>query len=83
MATVDDIKRILADVLQLQDKGESLTPNSQLLGGIAEFDSMAVVSVMTGIEDHYGIIIDDDEVTAEDFESIQSLCDFVDRKLAE
>ena len=52
-----------------------------LLGGIPEFDSMAVVSVLTKIEENYGIAIDDDEVSAEDFETIGSLLKFVQEKV--
>jgi len=53
-----------------------------LLGGIPEFDSMAVVSVLTTIEEEYGIVIDDDEVSAEQFETFGALQDFVNAKLA-
>jgi len=81
MAVIDDVKTILIDVLQLGDKGNSLTPETTLLGGIAEFDSMAVVTVITSLEDQYGIIVDDDEVDAETFETVGSLAAFVESKL--
>jgi acyl carrier protein len=42
---------------------------------------MAVVTVMTSIEDHFGIAIDDDEISADTFETVGSLTAFVDRKL--
>ncbi|MDH5444134.1 MAG: phosphopantetheine-binding protein [Gammaproteobacteria bacterium] len=81
MATLDDIKLILGDVLQLGDKVDSFTADTGLLGEIAEFDSMAVVSVITSIEDNYGITVDDDEIDADTFETIGSLTAFVESKL--
>ncbi|MCP4993529.1 MAG: acyl carrier protein, partial [Gammaproteobacteria bacterium] len=46
-----------------------------------EFDSMAVVSVITAIEDNFGVIVDDDEITAELFETVGSLHDFIAQKV--
>jgi acyl carrier protein len=82
MSALGDVKNILGSVLQLSDSGESLTMDSPLIGAIPEFDSMAVVSVLTSLEEHYGFFIDDDEIDANDFETIGSLVNFVDRKLS-
>ena len=43
---------------------------------------MAVVSLLTVIEENYGIMIDDDEVSADNFETIGSLLQFVNSKVA-
>lgn len=80
MAELEEVKQILADVLQIGGKVEALTENSVLLGGIPEFDSMAVVSVITAIEDNYDIVIDDDEIDAGIFETLGSLARFVAHK---
>ena len=82
MSTLDDVKLIIADILQLGDRVGSLDRDSALLGSIPEFDSMAVVSVITAIEENYGFVIDDDEIEAETFESLGSLVDFVETKLS-
>ena len=74
---VDDIKAILKDTLQLGGRADELTASSPLLGAIPEFDSMAVVTVLTILEEEYGIEIDDDEVTADVFETVGSLAIFV------
>ena len=74
------IKRILRDTLQLGDRANDLTESSGLLGTIPELDSMAVVSLITMIEDEFGIIVADDEVTAETFETVGSLVRFVAEK---
>lgn len=80
--TVERLKAILRSALQLGERADALTPGSPLLGAIPEFDSMAVVSVLTMIEDEFGITIADDEIGAETFETLGSLTAFVDGKVA-
>ena len=82
MATVQNLCQILGEVLQLGDRTAGLTEASGLFGSIPEFDSMAVVTVVAALEDRFGIIVDDDDITAEVFESVGSLAQFVDDKLA-
>ena len=78
---LDEIKAILRDTLQLGDRADALTADSPLLGSIPEFDSMAVVTVLTMVEDEMGVVIEDDEVSAEVFETVGSLAEFVARKV--
>ena len=82
MLSLDDLKKIVADILQVGSRLDSMGRDDALLGGIPEFDSMAVVSVLTRIEDDYGIVIDDDEIGAEQFETFGNLLDFLNSKLA-
>ncbi len=81
MMVIVEVSQILAEVLQLPGGGENLQENSPLLGAIPEFDSMAVVSVLTALEDSYGFFVDDDEIDAEIFETVGSLAGFVEQKL--
>jgi len=81
MDTLNRVKAILRDTLNLGSRAEKLTADSPLLGGIPEFDSMAVVTVVTMIEDELGITIDDDELSADVFATVGSLAAFVARKL--
>ncbi len=83
MVTLQEVKEIVAEVLQLGDQLDDLDEDSGLLGSVPEFDSMAVVTVMTAIEDNFDVVIDDDEVSAEVFETFGSLHDFVNRKVTE
>ncbi len=78
---VDDIRKILRDTLQLGARADQLTESSPLLGAIPEFDSMAVVTVLTMVEEEFGISVDDDEISAETFETVGTLAAFVDRKV--
>lgn len=77
------VKTILRDTLSLGARADQLTRDSALLGGLAEFDSLAVVSVVTMLEDELGITVSDDELSADVFATVGSLVDFVDSKLAQ
>ncbi len=82
MSDLENVIRILAETLQLGERAQVMNSSTPLLGSIAEFDSMAVVSVLTAIEDHYGFEIEDDEISADAFETVGSLVDFVAEKNA-
>ena len=82
MTTLDHIRGVLRATLNLGDRANALTEATPLLGGIAEFDSMAVVTVVTMIEDQFGITLEDDELSADVFATVGSLCQFVEGKLA-
>ena len=64
MATIDNIRNILKDVLQLGHRADGLNASTSLFGSIPEFDSVAVVTVLTALEDRFGILIEDDDISA-------------------
>jgi acyl carrier protein len=68
---------ILNSVLQID---KTYQTDTALLGAIAEFDSVAVISVITTLEEQLGISVDDDEISAEIFETFGSLLSFVEQK---
>ncbi len=82
MVSLEDVKQIIGDVLQIGDRVDQFTADTALLGSIPEFDSMAVVSILTAFEDRFGVFVDDDEVSAEIFESVGSLQAFLTEKAA-
>lgn len=76
------LRALLADVLGLgEDRAAALTHDSGLFGELPEFDSMAVATVLTEMEDRLGIIIDDDEIDGEIFETYGNLLAFSLRKV--
>ena len=81
MPVIDDLRTILGDTLGLGQRAEELEDSSALLGAIPEFDSMAVVTIITALEEQFDIVVDDDEVSAETFESLGTLRAFVEEKL--
>ena len=76
-----ELKNILGEVLSLGERADRFTAATALLGSLPELDSMAVVSVLTTIEERFGIVIGDDEISAQTFATFGSLSDFVQQKL--
>lgn len=82
MVTLENVKQIIGEVLQIEKRAEAFDRDTELLGSVPEFDSMAVVSILTAFEENFGIFIDDDEVSAEVFETVGGLYDFVSAKVS-
>lgn len=78
----NELKLLLADVLQLGDKAKGFNQATLLLGSLPELDSMGVVSIITALEEAYGFSVDDDEISEETFETFGSLLKFVETKLS-
>ena len=72
---------MLNDALQLEERFNSASPSTPLLGDIPELDSMAIVTVLTLLEEEFEIVVEDDEVTAELFRTIGTLVTYVERKV--
>lgn len=81
MDTVSSIKEMLRNELQLMDRVNDFTRDTQLMGSLPEFDSMAVVILLTAMEDEFGISVDDDEIDAEIFQTVGTLADFLESKV--
>jgi len=79
---LDEVKTILIDVLSLGEAGQQLDAGSPLLGSLPELDSMAVVSLIGALEEHFGIEVADDDISASTFETVGSLAAFVEHKRA-
>jgi len=80
-----DIKKevlsILDEVLSLKGRADSFTLKTALLGAIPELDSMAVVALITTLEERFGIVVEDDEIDGATFASVGTLVEFVQGKL--
>lgn len=82
MALADELKTILDDVLSLGGRARGFTPATPLLGAVPELDSMAVVALITAIEERFGIEVADDEIDGAVFETFGSLEAFVAKSTA-
>lgn len=79
--TDHELRRVLADVLGLKPgQADALDLDSGLFGHLPELDSMAVAGLLTELEDRFDIVIDEDEVDGELFETFGSLLQFVEAK---
>jgi acyl carrier protein len=75
------VTQILYSVLSIDPKSAAWTGDTALLGAVPELDSMAVVSILTALEEQFGFAVDDDEVDGGTFSSVGSLARFVQAKL--
>lgn len=81
MQTEHAVVEILRSQLQLDAARHKLDADTALLGSVAELDSMAVVSILTALEERFGFVVDDDEIDGSTFATVGSLCRFVQSKL--
>jgi acyl carrier protein len=80
--TVDAVKAVVVEILGVEDRADSITAETPLLGSLPELDSMAVLEVVAALEARFGITVDDEEVTAEAFVTLGSLAALVEGKQA-
>jgi acyl carrier protein len=77
------VLHILDQALSLRGRAAGFTASTRLLGNIPELDSMAVVAVITSLEEHFGFVVADDEIDGSTFATVGSLTAFVEGKLAQ
>lgn len=77
-----EILNLLDDVLSLNGRAQSFSDDTPLLGSVPELDSMAVVAVITALEERLGLCVDDDEISGATFATVGTLVDFVGAKLS-
>ena len=82
VAIEKEVVEILDAMLCLQGRASAFNRNTLLLGAVPELDSMAVLGIITTIEEHFGFTIHDDEIDGSVFSTLGSLTDFVRAKLA-
>jgi acyl carrier protein len=79
-SSLDDVKSLLVETLGLEDRADTISSSTALFGNLPELDSLAVLELVTAIEDHFGVVVDDNEFTGDTFETLGSLAAFVDGK---
>lgn len=78
MLARDTLRTILSTQLGTAYPPSHFDDSTPLLGSIPELDSMAVVGILTAIEDVAGIAIPDDEISADVFETFGTLQAFIE-----
>jgi len=81
MSLQQETIQIIDDVLMLEGQVEHFNEDTGLLGSIPEFDSVAVVSLVTALEEEFGCVFDDDELNADVFATVGSLTKVLEQKL--
>lgn len=82
MNTEEEVLSILDETLSLKGRSAEFSASTPLLGAIPELDSMAVVALITSLEDRFGFTVEDDEIEGSTFATVGSLVDFVQAKLS-
>ena len=82
----DDIKTLvralLRDVLSLsQERADAFEADTPLFGALPELDSMAVAGLLTEMEDRFDILIEDEDIDGDTFETFGTLVAFLRAKL--
>lgn len=75
---IDQVIAVIVSTLGLDENVRRLDADSALLDEIPELDSMAIVQLVMELEDRFEIEVDEDEITADVFETVASLASFVD-----
>lgn len=81
MVEFDEVKLLIGEILQLDERARAFELDTPLLGSIPEFDSMAVLTLIHALEQQFGIQIADDEISAETFETVGRVYQFVRNKV--
>jgi len=76
-----ELLSLLDEILGLNGRAASFSADTPLLGAIPELDSMAVVAIITSLEERFGLVVEDDEIEGSTFATVGSLVDFVSGKL--
>lgn len=77
-----EVLRVLDEVLCLGGRALRFSADTPLLGALPELDSMAVVSVVTTLQDRTGVLFRDDDIDGESFRTVGDLARRVVERLA-
>jgi acyl carrier protein len=77
---VEAVKAVLVTSLGVEERASSIDADTQLLGSLPELDSMAVLVLVHDLEERFGITVEDEDLSADIFDTLHSLAAFVDRK---
>jgi len=79
---LSEVRTVVGGALGISERIRNADASMALLGAVPELDSMAVVSLIAALEDHFGFSVADDEISAATFETLGALAGFVEEKLA-
>ena len=81
MSLVETVIEVLGHSMELGERTADLSTNTLLFGEMPEFDSLALVVVLTSLEERFKVQLDVDGLDEADFETIGSLTAFVERQI--
>jgi acyl carrier protein len=76
----ETVRALLVDVLGLaKSRVAKFDDETELFGALPEFDSMAVATLLTEMEERLGVLIEDEDVEAEDLMTFGKLVSLAER----
>ena len=82
MTILEKLLTILDNELHLKGEALNFTEDTKLRGSLLQLDSMAIVSVITALEEQLGFEFPEDQLDGAIFESVGSLVSCVTRLLS-
>ena len=82
MNILEIVLKVLDSELNLRGKALTFTEDTKLRGSLPQLDSMAIVSVITALEEQLGFTFPEDQLDGAIFDSVGSLVDCVTRLLS-
>ena len=79
-SVLDGVKSVLKDVIGAGLLPDPIPDDFPLAGNV--LDSMAIATLIVGLEEHFGIVFNDDDLTVEAFSDPVSLASLVTAKIA-
>ena len=79
---VNQLKTLMAEELDVNLKVEEIDENASLFEGGLGLDSIAIVELISLVEQHFNFQFSDTELTPESFSNLNVLADFISVKLS-
>ena len=73
------LERFIVDELLLANPDKSISADESLIGS-GVIDSLALVRLITFVEDQFSVTVEDDEVIPENWETLQSIVALIRQK---
>lgn len=77
--TIEKVRKIVAQTVGGEYKDKPIPDDMRLIGNV--LDSMAVNNLIVALEENFGIVFDDEDLSAEAFETVASLSDLIKKKI--
>ena len=79
-STIEKVRTIIADRLDVNIALEDIDPDSGLLEDGLGLDSIAIVELITLVEETFGFKFDEDGLNMEAFQTVRTLAEYIQRQ---
>lgn len=83
MNIIENVLHVLDEALNLNGRALTFSRTTPLMGALPELDSMAAISLITGLESQFGFTFRNEELNGAAFATVGSLCDLVTEAMSQ